>query len=272
MKLILLLFSSAAFAQTTPNMSLTKPPLGDPNYATKINNDLNLIDAHDHSPGKGVRIGTAGIQDGSITAAKIQSGSIGPTQIANGSVTEDKIAAGAVTATKIGASAVTTSAISDFAVTTNKLVGVTAALGGASVGNVAYTAGVTVTGVVTTAFVSIGSVTLATKGNPVYVGLRGLPDLSAPYSGALVCTRASVSSFCQVRVQRNGTTVMQSRWGIDHTGSGASSSTAAQPASAVSFIDVTPGCTSCIYDIAITEAGGAEAQAWNTSVFAYELK
>lgn len=43
----------------TPNMSLTVPGVGTeagPQYATEINQDLNLLDAHDHTAGRGIAI------------------------------------------------------------------------------------------------------------------------------------------------------------------------------------------------------------------------
>lgn len=48
----------------SPNMNLTLPVIGStsgPQYAVEINNDLTLIDAHDHSPGNGVQITPAGL-------------------------------------------------------------------------------------------------------------------------------------------------------------------------------------------------------------------
>lgn len=69
MKLILslLLFSSVALANgetTTPNMNLVIPAVGvtlGPQWASDINAALALIDAHDHSPGKGVPINASGM-------------------------------------------------------------------------------------------------------------------------------------------------------------------------------------------------------------------
>lgn len=49
---------------TTPNMNLTLPAIGGttgPAYATETNNDLVLIDAHNHSPGNGAPIPVAGL-------------------------------------------------------------------------------------------------------------------------------------------------------------------------------------------------------------------
>ena len=48
----------------SPNMNLIVPSVGNesgPQYATDINNSLALIDSHDHSPGKGVKITPAGM-------------------------------------------------------------------------------------------------------------------------------------------------------------------------------------------------------------------
>jgi hypothetical protein len=52
-----------AFTQS-PNMNLIIPTVGaepGPTYAADINNDLTLVDQHDHSPGKGVQITPAGL-------------------------------------------------------------------------------------------------------------------------------------------------------------------------------------------------------------------
>jgi hypothetical protein len=48
----------------TPNMGLTEPGIGNtlsPTWATLLNADLGLIDAHDHTPGKGVQLTSASI-------------------------------------------------------------------------------------------------------------------------------------------------------------------------------------------------------------------
>lgn len=48
----------------TPNMNLIVPTVGSepgPTYATDINTDFSIIDNHDHSPGRGVQITTAGL-------------------------------------------------------------------------------------------------------------------------------------------------------------------------------------------------------------------
>lgn len=64
---IALILTQAAFGNgetTSSNMNLTIPAVGittGPDWATDINTSLGLIDAHDHSSGKGVQIGPAGI-------------------------------------------------------------------------------------------------------------------------------------------------------------------------------------------------------------------
>lgn len=59
--LSILFASTVLFAQvtTSPNMGLPVPQVGvtpGPAWATDINNSLNIIDAHDHTPGNGVAI------------------------------------------------------------------------------------------------------------------------------------------------------------------------------------------------------------------------
>lgn len=64
---IALLFSAVALGNgetTSPNMNLTIPAVGvtiGPTWATDINASLNLIDAHDHSSGKGVQVTPSGM-------------------------------------------------------------------------------------------------------------------------------------------------------------------------------------------------------------------
>lgn len=86
---------------TTSLMGLTTPSVGDTDYPTSFSNSFPLIDAHDHSTGKGTQILTAGIADAAVTQAKraalgqqVSSSSgafstsvAGPTDITNLSVT-----------------------------------------------------------------------------------------------------------------------------------------------------------------------------------------
>lgn len=66
------------------------------------------LDIHDHSPGRGVQIGSNGIQLGAITSAHIFPGAIGTSAFADGLISTAKLADGAVTNAKLGAGAVTT--------------------------------------------------------------------------------------------------------------------------------------------------------------------
>jgi hypothetical protein len=58
---------------TTPNISLYIPADGETNYGTAFANGMLNLDSHDHSgaPDNGVQLSSAGIADGSITAAKL---------------------------------------------------------------------------------------------------------------------------------------------------------------------------------------------------------
>lgn len=79
-------------AYNTANMSLRAWDLGDDPYAhTELASNFVAIDAHDHTPGKGVRIPTAGIADNAITSAKIADGTIQTQDLADGAVTGTKI-------------------------------------------------------------------------------------------------------------------------------------------------------------------------------------
>lgn len=49
---------------TSSNMSLLTPSVGDTDYPTSISTSFSLIDAHDHTSGKGVVVGTGGIGSG----------------------------------------------------------------------------------------------------------------------------------------------------------------------------------------------------------------
>lgn len=61
----LYVFQEISMATTlTPNMSLTLPGVGTesgPDYAIEINNDLSILDGHDHTSGYGTPVPTAGI-------------------------------------------------------------------------------------------------------------------------------------------------------------------------------------------------------------------
>lgn len=57
-------YSTGNFFCLSPNMSLTLPTVGSetgPGYAYDINNSLNLLDAHNHTPGYGALVPSAGL-------------------------------------------------------------------------------------------------------------------------------------------------------------------------------------------------------------------
>lgn len=71
----------------TTNMGLTSWDLpGDTFSRIQLHNNWQAIDAHDHSPTKGVLIPTAGIANGAITSAKIAASAITATNVATSSI------------------------------------------------------------------------------------------------------------------------------------------------------------------------------------------
>lgn len=97
-------------AITSSNMGLTIWNLPqDPYLSGQLAGNFARLDEHDHSNGKGVQIGTAGLQDGAVTADKLASDAIPPPPslttvgtalLEDGSVTTPKLADGAVTIAK----------------------------------------------------------------------------------------------------------------------------------------------------------------------------
>jgi hypothetical protein len=80
-------------AVTTSNMSLKRWNLsGDGFSYTELSDNFNLIDAHDHTTGKGVQVPTAGIANSAVTLAKLATNSIDATKILDASVTDTELA------------------------------------------------------------------------------------------------------------------------------------------------------------------------------------
>lgn len=69
----------------------------DPYAHDELAGNWNKVDLHDHSPGKGVLIGTTGIQNAAITGALIAPNSISSAHIINGTIQGEDIAAGTIT-------------------------------------------------------------------------------------------------------------------------------------------------------------------------------
>lgn len=95
---IALLLSLSAYASvTTSNMSLLIPSVGETDYPTSISTSFNLIDAHDHSSGKGVTLGTnavptAALQASAVTTAKINDSAVTTAKVNDAAVTLAKLA------------------------------------------------------------------------------------------------------------------------------------------------------------------------------------
>jgi hypothetical protein len=126
----------------TTHMTLTTWPAPTDEFDyTELADNFNAIDAHDHTPGKGTQVPTAGIAnlavttgklaDDAVTTAKIADDAITSALIADDAVTsahiatdavgQAEIAASAVGATELAADAVTTVKILNGAVTTAKI-------------------------------------------------------------------------------------------------------------------------------------------------------
>lgn len=82
----------------------------DPYDSQQLGSNFAKVEEHDHTPGKGARIGTAAIADGAVTTAKLSPG-----------VFTDILGDGSVTASKLADLSVSTAKLQDNAVTTAKL-------------------------------------------------------------------------------------------------------------------------------------------------------
>lgn len=89
-------------ARTTTNMGLRLWNQSADNYnSQQLADNFAKIDAHDHTSGRGVPIGTGGIAAGAITSALLGPGSVTTVALASGSVTQSKIANGSVGTTQL---------------------------------------------------------------------------------------------------------------------------------------------------------------------------
>lgn len=87
---------------TLPNMGLVKwNSTSDPFSHTQLAANIQALDDHDHTPGKGVQIPAGGLAANSITSTNLAPNSVLTTTIADLNVTGAKIAAGTVTNDKI---------------------------------------------------------------------------------------------------------------------------------------------------------------------------
>lgn len=59
--------------QSTPNMAIYVPSVGETNFDAAFLTGMNNVDAHDHTTGKGVQIPNGGIANGALTSGKMNS-------------------------------------------------------------------------------------------------------------------------------------------------------------------------------------------------------
>lgn len=78
---------------TTTNMALTSWNLASDTFQrAQLHANWLVVDAHDHTTGKGVQIPTAGIANGAVTGAKIAASTIGASNIAAASIPDASLA------------------------------------------------------------------------------------------------------------------------------------------------------------------------------------
>lgn len=108
--------------RVSPNMGLRiwdNP--ADPYNSEQLAQNWAKVDQHDHSPGKGNRIGSEGIANGSITAEKLAPGAIGIATVADNTITSAKIVDGTVTGSDIASGTITSANIQDGSIQTGDL-------------------------------------------------------------------------------------------------------------------------------------------------------
>ncbi len=98
-------------ASTTPNMGLRRwdQPADLFSY-TELANNWTAVDNHDHTPGKGLQIPTAGIANLAVDSAKLASDAVTTAKIAAAQVTGVKVAGNTLTAANMGRDADTPAA------------------------------------------------------------------------------------------------------------------------------------------------------------------
>jgi hypothetical protein len=78
--------------QTTPNMSLIKwDQVGDYFSHAELASNWQLVDDHDHSPGKGKKIPFGGLGSGSVSSTELRADAVLTANIADGQVTKAKL-------------------------------------------------------------------------------------------------------------------------------------------------------------------------------------
>lgn len=229
----------------TANMSLQIPIVGESTYPTSDSNSFTLIDAHDHSSGKGKQIVTGGITDLAVTSAKL----------ASDAVTTAKIADSNVTTAKILDANVTTAKIADLAVTAAKH---------AALGQQISTldCGTFQTQSLTPVDVTNLTVTITTLGRPVLISLTG---------GSIGGSRASgtTSVFSYFTIVRDATTVATFPFIKTELTSGAA--IYQMPSSVISYVDAVSAGTYTYKLQAYSDDGITFADIRTAKLIAYEI-
>jgi hypothetical protein len=107
---------------TLPNMGLVKwDSLNDKFSHTQLAANIQALDDHDHTTGKGKQIPEGGLAPLSVSASNLQDGVFTPEKLADGSISTAKIQNNAVTTGKLGTGSVTSNELASNAVTTAKV-------------------------------------------------------------------------------------------------------------------------------------------------------
>lgn len=268
-----LLISVAAYASTTTvNMLLTIPGTGDTDYPTSISNSFTLIDAHDHTTGKGVQIAAGGLATSAVTTAKILDGTIIAGDIASDAVTTAKILDANVTTAKIADANVTTAKIADANVTIAKMAPVPSSTPAPSAtpapaGSIAFSASSASFATSSASAVDVTglSVSIVTTGRPVYVGLT--PESGASH-GYVSMSDSSSAGTGHVLLLRDGVSIYSTTIGA--SASGATAVTAYMPASSIHMVDL-PSAGTYTYKVRVYGDGGDQVSVNATKLVAFEL-
>lgn len=273
-----LLSTSVLAHTTTTNMSLLTPEAGDTDYPTSISTSFTLLDAHDHSSGKGVQISASGLATSSVTSAKILDGTIAAIDIASDAITTAKIldsnVTGAklssnvvdnstlqysssqvsikdsgVTTAKINDSAVTTAKINDGAITQAKRAALSMSVSTGMSGAVSTTSATYVN------MTSDLSLTIITTGRPVLLML-GPNGASGGTNGGYILNSTDTGA---IAITRGGVVIAEFGVGL-----------ATVPSSSVTFVD-TPAAGNYTYNIQAKSTGGSTTTIHGAQLVAIEL-
>lgn len=249
--------AALAFAYTTTSdMSLKIPAAGDSDYPTSISDSFTLIDAHDHTSGKGVVIPAGGLATNSVTTAKIVDSNVTGAKLAS-SVADGTTLEYSGTSIRIKDSGVSTAKVENAAITQEKLAaratGTSVAAGGVAI---SASSGSFSTNSTSYTDVTNLSVTIVTTGRPVKLALQGADTSGSFTTGGVLGNSGGFS----VAFLRDGS--------IINTQPGSAN---AFPAGMYHFVD-TPAAGTYIYKVQLKSNSGANSPVVNNcKLVAYEL-